>query len=235
MNTTNWTERLSEYLDGTLTPAETAACEAWLSQSAEGRTLLEELRRVVAKAKTLPDAPVPASVWAGISAGIKAEPVARGNDIVPIASRQLAVRTRRSWNFSPMQLASAAAVLIAVGTGIGFKLRPRGIPLNPPGGGVTTAVSITPVGNSITPNADEKYDRAVADLQVTLEHNRANLDTATVRVLETSLARIDKAIADAQRALEADPNSAYLNDHLSRIKRKKLDLLRQGTSLARAS
>jgi hypothetical protein len=134
-----------------------------------------------------------------------------------------------------MQLASAAAVLIAVGTGIGLKLRPRGIPLNPPGGGVTTAVSITPVGNSITPNADEKYDRAVADLQVTLEHNRANLDTATVRVLETSLARIDRAITDAQRALDADPNSAYLNDHLSRIKRKKLDLLRQGTSLARAS
>jgi tetratricopeptide (TPR) repeat protein len=96
-------------------------------------------------------------------------------------------------------------------------------------------VSITPVGNSITPNADEKYDRAVADLQVTLEHNRANLDTATVRVLETSLARIDRAITDAQRALDADPNSAYLNDHLSRIKRKKLDLLRQGTSLARAS
>ena len=67
MTTTHWTERLSEYLDDTLTPAETAACEAWLSQSAEGRTLLEELRRVVAKAKTLPDVPVPVSVWAGIS------------------------------------------------------------------------------------------------------------------------------------------------------------------------
>ena len=121
-----------------------------------------------------------------------------------------------------------------MGTGLGLKLRPRGTTLPQPGS-ISTGVSVVPASNSITPKADERYDRAVADLQVTLDHNRANLDTATVRVLETSLARIDRAIADAQRALEADPQSAYLNDHLSRIKRKKLDLLRQGTSLARAS
>src|SRR5688572_21176915 len=98
MTTTTWTERLSEYLDGTLTPAERAACEAWLAQSAEGRTLLDELRRVVAKAKTLPDAPVPASVWAGISAGIKAQAPERADDIVPIASRQPGVKPARRWN-----------------------------------------------------------------------------------------------------------------------------------------
>jgi tetratricopeptide (TPR) repeat protein len=234
MHTINWTERLSEYLDGTLTPAETAACEAWLSQSAEGRTLLEELRRVVAKAKTLPDVPVPASVWAGIAAGIQASGP-KDVTVLPLqAPRRLVVPASRRWNFSPVQLAAAAALLMAVGTGIGVTLRPRGNPLGG-AGTVTTGVNLTPVGHSLTPKADETYDRAVADLQVILQHNRASLDTATVRVLETSLARIDKAIADAQRALDADPQSAYLNDHLSRIKRKKLDLLRQGTSLARAS
>jgi len=236
MTTNTWTERLSEYLDGTLTPAETAACEAWLAQSAEGRALLDELRRVVVKAKTMPDAPVPASVWAGISAGIKAQPLARGNDIIPIASRQAVVKTDRSWILSPLQLATAAALLLAVGLGGGYLIKIKT--------GVAQPVAerepfFQPTKDSsrvlLARRADESYDRAVADLRVTLDHNRANLDTATVRVLETSLARIDRAIADAQRALEADPKSAYLNDHLSRIKRKKLDLLRQGTSLARAS
>ena len=73
------------------------------------------------------------------------------------------------------------------------------------------------------------------ELQVTLEQNRATMDTATVRVLESSLAKIDAALAEAQRALAQDPSSEYLNDHLSRIKRKKLDLLRQGAALVQAS
>jgi tetratricopeptide (TPR) repeat protein len=229
MNTTDWTDRLSEYIDGTLTPAEQAACEAWLSQSAEGRLLLEELRQVVAAAKVMPDVAVPESVWAGISAGIGERPLGR-SDVVPITSR---VPAKRRWSFGPMQLAAAAALFLAVGTGLGLAFRPK--PLGPPTQPIGTGVAATVVNNTITPRADVTYDRAIADLQVILDHNRANLDTATVRVLESSLARIDKAIADAQTALAADPSSAYLNDHLSRIKRKKLDLLRQGTSLARAS
>jgi len=69
--TTEWTDRLSEYLDGTLTPEERRACESWLQSSADGRVLLDELRRVVARAKTLPDAAVPESVWQGVAAGIR--------------------------------------------------------------------------------------------------------------------------------------------------------------------
>jgi len=234
MHTTNWTERLSEYLDGTLTPAETAACEAWLAQSAEGRTLLDELRRVVAKAKTLPDVPVPAAVWSGISAEIKKGAPAPSADVVPITTPRSVVKGKRQWNFSPIQLATAAALLLAIGVGGGFLIK-TGVKQQV----ATTEPLFQPQADSgkviLAGRADEAYDRAIADLQVILQHNSSNLDTATVRVLESSLARIDRAIVDAQRALEADPNSAYLNDHLSRIKRKKLDLLRQGTSLARAS
>ena len=236
MNTNIWTDRLSEYIDGTLTPAEQAACEAWLAQSAEGRLLLDELRMVVAQAKTLPDVAVPEAVWSGISKEIGRQTLGR-SDVVSIdsraAERPLSVVRSRRWSFAPMQMAAAAGLFLAVGAGLGIALRPKGTPADPPP--LTTVVALTPVNATITPRADVTYDRAIADLQVILEHNRANLDTATVRVLESSLARIDKAIADAQTALAADPQSAYLNDHLSRIKRKKLDLLRQGTSLARAS
>jgi len=236
MNTSTWTERLSEYLDGSLTPAEAAECEVWLSQSADGRELLAELRKVMARAKTLPDVAVPESVWAGISSAIGQQTLGR-SEIVSIdpksSERPLSVVRSRRWQFSPTQLAAAAALLLAVGVGFGFWSRPK--LTQTPGNGVTNGLVLTPAGNSITRRADESYDRAIADLVVILEHNSSNLDTATVRVLESSLAKIDIAIADAQKALDADPKSAYLNDHLSRIKRKKLDLLRQGASLARAS
>src|SRR3989442_1052029 len=57
------------------------------------------------------------------------------------------------------------------------------------------------------------------------------LDSTTVRILERNLATIDTAIAQARRALAADPGSAYLNHHLADTMRRKLELLRQATAL----
>lgn len=229
MTTNDWTDRLSEYLDGTLTPEERSACDAWLASSEDGRALLADLRRVVAKAKTLPDVAVPESVWAGISSAI-AKP---DSTVRPIGSAQRPnARAPQRRQFSPLQLAVAAAILLALGVGIGSKI----------GTGVKTPIAAVPgpaqapftsVGR--TPHADASYDKAIQELQVTLEQNRATMDTATVRVLESSLAKIDAALMEAQRALAEDPSSEYLNDHLSRIKRKKLDLLRQGAALVQAS
>ena len=55
----------------------------------------------------------------------------------------------------------------------------------------------------------------------------ARLDTATVRVLALNLARIDSAIADAERALAADPSNAYVSRHLAATTKRKIDLLRR--------
>jgi hypothetical protein len=76
------------------------------------------------------------------------------------------------------------------------------------------------------------YDASVAELQQALDAGRTQLDTATVRVLETNLAIIDKAIADARSALAADPNSPYLSMHLAQTMRTKLELLRRAQSFA---
>jgi hypothetical protein len=54
-------------------------------------------------------------------------------------------------------------------------------------------------------------------------------------VLERNLAIIDSAVADAQRAVARDPQNAYLNAYLARTMRRKVDLLRQAASLARAA
>src|SRR5205809_5149458 len=66
MNDT-WTERLSEYIDGTLPDAERAALEAHLAGCTACRTTLDELRRVVARARALDDRPPAADLWPAIA------------------------------------------------------------------------------------------------------------------------------------------------------------------------
>ena len=226
----DWTDRLSEYLDGSLTPAEQTACEAWLASSAEGRELLADLRSVVAKAKTLPDLPVPDQVWGGISSAISSSP--RGVISIDSPRRLAASPSRRPYKV--WQLATAAALLLGVGTVIGMQMREAPV-ASAPGALTSGRGEAINVNQPITPRADATYDRAIQDLQQLLRENRDQLDTATVRVLEGSLARIDAALADAERALANDRQNAYLNDHVSRIKRQKLDVLRRGASLVQAS
>jgi hypothetical protein len=74
----------------------------------------------------------------------------------------------------------------------------------------------------------------VADLERVLEQGRGTLDTTTVRVIERNLALIDRAITDARRALAADPGNTYLNAHLARTMRRKIDLLRQAATIVAA-
>jgi hypothetical protein len=82
--------------------------------------------------------------------------------------------------------------------------------------------------------AEQKYDAAVAELEQVLQQGRGTLDTTTVHVLERNLALIDRAIADARRALAADPHNAYLNAHLAGTMRRKIDLLRQAAAIVAA-
>jgi hypothetical protein len=53
-------------------------------------------------------------------------------------------------------------------------------------------------------------------------------------VLEQNLALIDRAIAQAQRAVAADSANVYLNTHLAETMRRKIDLLRQAAALVSA-
>jgi hypothetical protein len=84
-------------------------------------------------------------------------------------------------------------------------------------------------------SASQSYATAVADLERVVLSGREQLDTATVRIIEQNLATIDRAIAQAQRALDADPANLYLNTHLAETMRRKLDLLRQAATLVPVS
>lgn len=212
---TNWTDRLSEYLDGELSVDEAERLESRLAAEPRLRALLEELRAVKRTASAWPDFEAPAELWRGVRGRIESA----GASAAPSES---AARRRRLM-FTLPQLAAAAGVVLLLGFGIG---RMSDSALEPAGGESTTAVAETAAG--------PRYPQFVADLEGRLGAGRDVLDPGTIRVIERSLATIDSAIVQARTALEADPNNVYLNQHLASARAKKLRLLEDATTLIAA-
>jgi len=237
-----WTDRLSDYLDAELADGERAAVEAHLRTCAACTAVLNDLKRVVARAGSLEARPPQADLWPGVSARLER------------------IAPPRRISFTLPQLAAAAIVLMAISGTLAIKLSspsttpgaaenmgnavvapraavsspgpagsvfpgPTGVP-GPDANPVPTSV-VTPVGF-----ADAQYDAAVADLERAVKNGRGRLDKATIEIVEHNLQIIDQAIAQARDALAADPANAYLSGHLVEARRRKLDLLRRAAALS---
>jgi hypothetical protein len=222
-----WTDRLSEYVDGELAAGERTALEAHLVTCADCRATLEELRRVVAHATSLEDRPPKADLWSGIHARLSPGRRPAGSPLGrPGVNRDA---TAPAWRVSfnvPQLIAASIALILLSGGGAWLALSPRptqGSAFGPrTGPRVTLAVSTG------------RTDAAIADLQDVFERNKSRLDTSTVRVVRQAFATIDRAIAEARTALQADPSNAYLNLHLADTMRRKLELLRRVNAIAAA-
>lgn len=212
--TDNWTNRLSEYLDGTLALDERQTLEDHLAGCAACREVLRDLHGVVERARGLEDRAPARDLWSGIARRIGATPVHRS------------AWARRRFSFTLPQLAAAAGVLILLAAGaVSVVLRNQAPPV------AVNGSSITP---RIIPVTTPRLDAAVTELEEALRAGRGRLDSTTVRVIEQNLAIIDGAIAEALRALERDPANSFLNRHLTNQKLRKLDLLRRANELAAA-
>jgi hypothetical protein len=224
MTTHSFTDRLSEYLDGELTPPERAAVDAHLTQCAECRSTLEDLRGVVSEAALLRDTGPARELWSGIAARI----TPGGRPRARVSPFRRAITSRLS--FTLPQLAAASIALMVLSGGLVWMARsgdPR-VDFEP------INAQTSPVTPMIAPAnfADPHYDEAIADLERTLEAGRTKLDPETVRVLEENLRSIDRAIDQCRRALATDPANVYLSTHLADTRQRKLTLLRRATTLA---
>ena len=226
-----WTDKLSDYLDDELEDTERAAVEAHLRGCADCSAVLNDLRRVIARAQAAAAAahPPQTDLWTGVAGRIER------------------IRQPRRISLTFTQLAAAAVLLIGVSAGRAWRLHPAvtgTAPLDSTVGGARASAEandralasadfqgggdVTVIGVSL---ADDQYDAAVADLERALKQGRGKLDEATIAVVEQNLQTIDQAIAQAREALAADPANSYLSGHLVETRRRKLDLLRRATAL----
>jgi anti-sigma factor RsiW len=223
-----WTDQLSEYLDDELRPDERAALETHLRHCTACGAALADLKRIVNRARGLEDRLPDRDLWPGIAARIGAgSGEARAIDLG-------VERARRRWSFSLPQLAAAGLALMALSGGSVWLLQPHAdMPLaaHP----AASTMPVVTVGNSAANlrarAAGRSYAAAVSDLERVLQQNRGRLNRTTVQVIERNLATIDSAIAQAQRALDADSANVYLNSHLAETRQRKLELLRQAAAL----
>lgn len=215
----SWTlDRLSDHLDGALDARDRDLVESHLGDCPECSAILDDLREIALAAARLPNREPITDLWGGIATRIGAAAPATGTMM-------------RRFSLSVMQLVAAGIALILFTSAVVWLVRPNAAgdrevaAVAQPG----TGGAFSYVARAVAPGSDA----AIAELELLLEQARDQLDPATVQVLETNLAIIDRAIEDARRALAEDPANAYLSEHLAQQVRRKVNLLRHATDIIR--
>ncbi len=209
----DWTNQLSAYLDDELPATERVALEAHLASCVSCRSVLDELRAVVAWAPGFAGQAPARDLWTGISAEIEQK-------------RVVAFPARLAQRFSLAQLAAAAAIVAVLSGGTVWMAMRQGA--EAPVMAIEPAVLST--GEPAFETAvfdDPQYDEAVSELEAVLQAGREVLDSSTVRIIEDNLRVIDEAIAEARAAIEADPSNVHLGVRVKSHMQRKLVLLRQ--------
>ena len=157
-----WTDRLSEYLDGELAPAERAELDVHLRDCLGCRRVLGELRRVTLHAAALSDSSPARALWPEVAARI-------GHPGVELApADELAARRRTG---PPLRWVLGLAAVLALGIGIGRTLPHASAPAE-----VATATRPAPQADPYHVAAVEHLSRSRA-LLTSFQHSSADAQT----------------------------------------------------------
>lgn len=237
-------ERLSLLVDGELDGRERRRVRRHVEGCARCREVLDDLEALAARASDLPDRGPDRDLWptiaseiasgAGAAAGEPGgEPADGRRDGAGGSGGAVVSLLRRQWRVSVPRLAAAAALVAALASGVTWSVT-RG---EPGGGGVSgpaptalrpgsaDAGAAGPDGGGVRWASLTSMPRGVAELEARYREARERLDPATRRTVERNLRLIDRAIAEAQRALGEHPRNSYLHRHLTRTVQRKAELL----------
>lgn len=209
---------VSDRLDGTLSDTQRAQLDAHLAGCSACREVARDLEQIHGGAASLPTLTPSRDLWSGIEARIEAP-------VVSLESHRRGPLAR----WSTRQFAAAAVLVAVTAGGTWFvAVRSEGAPTVP------VATSPGPRTELVSVAAEKgmaAYEGEIGALRNIIDTRRADLDSATVAVLEKNLKLIDQAIAESKAALAADPASTFLADQVSRAYDTKLELLRAAAML----
>jgi hypothetical protein len=170
--------------------------------------LLTDLRELQNEAARLPALSPSHDLWDGISARIE-------TPAIELRDRPSAL----AWWQKPQWLAVAASVLVALTAGTTWMISQR-----------VTAPSqtVAAVAAGRTPSAEvaAAYNADIAKLTTLVSAHPPAVDSATARVLASSMRSIDSAIARVRTALDAAPANLALARQLAHAYDMKLNTLR---------
>jgi anti-sigma factor RsiW len=225
-----YADLLDHLIDGRLTGREAARVADHLSGCEECRDELEAITSLRVAGRELPREIAPSrDLWEGIAGRIADS--GRPADVVDISARRATLERRSRW----IPLAAAAVLLVVLSSGMTVALLRA--PAGGPAAGIGDSVAPAPApGRSETAlvafrPTQAEYERLIESLRAQLDSRRGSLAPETVGVIENNLRIIDRAIAEAHAALEADPSSTELPLHLSHIYGRKVELLRSATQI----
>lgn len=248
-------ERLGDYLEGALDDSAAAAIELHLSGCEACRALVADFERITRSAAALPELTPSHDLWPAIAQRIQA-PVAdlgahaatrraptattswrrfrtgaMAAGLVGITAVTTYVLSHRTPTASVAErpTADTASVVpaptLAAAPMVAESAATQSVEVSPATAS-SGAPSATTVSNATRLPARETYTSEISSLRGIVAERRDQLDPRTIAVLESSIATIDSAIADARRALEGDPASRFLSSQLNKALEKKLGLLR---------
>ena len=210
MNHDDVLNKLNEYLDGELSPAERKEMDAHFAVCSDCRRELEALRDLVGRAGDLPSSVQPGrDLWPGIEARLEDRSVITGD---------FGRKRRFSFWHSRTALAAAATVVLIILSVLG-SLRPWEHET------ISSATEQVAVISTFA-RIDRASDRVSRNLLTRFDRHGNVVASEAGDVLNQNIGIIDGAIADIRSALQTDPTNTRLAQMLRLEYQRKMDLLR---------
>jgi len=218
--------QLSEFVDGTLPAPLQSAIDAHLPGCAGCTAIVDDLKQLRSAARELGPIDPPDHIWLEIAGQIQL-------DRVPDKGAPLHDRSPRH---PVLQWIGLAAALIVVTVGV-YLFQHIAQPRTPDSRtAATSAGNANAVGSVETfeqelKQAEEHYDKAIAELEAITRNSDGAIDPEVAKTLQKNLSTIDQAIADSRAALNTNPESEPARDSLFEALRRKVGVLQATVTL----